>query len=597
MLQHYIGVDVGTESVRACVVDVHGTILSLASKPISRQEIQPNYLTQSSNEIWRAICFCIRKIICDSQVVKDSIIGIGFDATCSLVVLEEVTNKGVAVGPNFDDFEQDIILWMDHRAIDEVNEINSTGHRCLKYVGGKMSIEMQIPKIKWLKNNLPQGKFDKCEFYDLPDFLTYRATGNKCRSFCSTVCKMGLLPLGVDGSTKGWPQDLFEDIGLAELCRREFSKLGGVVSSTASNFLSAGDYVGHLSDEAAADLGLTTKCIVASGLIDAYAGWVGTIAAGITLGSDGQESELASSRLATVAGTSTCHITISKCPHFMDGVWGPYRDALMPGYWVTEGGQSCTGALLAHVLKSHPAYDTLCKLAKNQGISKFDFINNRLEELKEERGAQSVAALGKHLFFYGDYHGNRSPIADPNMRATIIGQSMDVSVDDLAIMTLGACEFIAQQTRQIVEHIKQSGHEITSIYMSGGQCRNLVLIKLLANCTKLPIVLPKYIDAAVVFGSALLGVAASEKYLHGCSDTASVSTIVDQQRITSELKPKQSILWTVMANLTGIGQIIEPSNMLDSEIRLLDQKYEIFLDMIETQKRYRDLVTRAENSV
>ncbi|CDH15547.1 related to Similarity to Mpa43p [Zygosaccharomyces bailii ISA1307] len=521
---YYVGVDVGTGSARACLIDSMGNILSLSEKPIQREELKPGYITQSSKEIWNHICYCVKSVVRDSGVDVDRIHGIGFDATCSLVAVQQGSGEDVGVGPKFENTDQNVILWMDHRAVEETLEINATGDKVLQYVGGQMSIEMEIPKIKWLKNNMPREDFDKCVFYDLADYLTFKATGRGTRSFNSTVCKQGLLPIGVEGSTKGWSESFLNEIGLPELVANDFEKLGGSVhpkdENGRSNFLSAGEYVGALSPEAAADLGLTDHCVVGSGVIDAYAGWVGTVAAQ----TDEEIPELtqcekektgidkATGRLAAVAGTSTCHVALAKDPIFVPGVWGPYRDVMAPGFWCAEGGQSCTGALLAHVLSTHPAYTELEHLSESTTFSKFDYLNSRLESLVQTRNERSVVALAKHLFFYGDYHGNRSPIADPNMRAAIIGQSMDNSVDDLAITYLGACEFIAQQTRQIVETMCKAGHHISSVYMSGGQCRNGLLMRLLADCTGLPIVIPRYIDAAVVFGSALLGAVASESF-------------------------------------------------------------------------------------
>ncbi|QEU62324.1 hypothetical protein KDRO_F02520 [Kluyveromyces lactis] len=514
---YYVGVDVGTGSARACVIDNLGNILSLAERPIQRHELKPNYITQSSQEIWNAICYCVKNVVRDSGVDPRTIHGIGFDATCSLVVVDN-NNEDVGVGPDFTDNLQNIILWMDHRAIEETEEINATGDKCLKYVGGQMSVEMEIPKIKWLKNNIPEKKFAQCKFFDLADYLTFKATGSEIRSYCSTVCKQGLLPLGVEGSKNGWSKEFLQEIGLEELIADDFAKLGGSVTETT--FLSAGECIGTLTEEAAAELGLSTHCVVGSGVIDAYAGWVGTVAArtDVEIPALVKSDEVkhgidrATGRLAAVAGTSTCHIAMSKDPIFVNGVWGPYRDVMAPGFWLAEGGQSCTGALLAHVLTTHPAYAELSQLSDAANVSKFDYLNSRLELLAQQRKASSVVALAKHLFFYGDYHGNRSPIADPSMRAAIIGQSMDNSIDDLSIMYLGACEFIAQQTRQIVEQMCNSGHELAAIFMSGGQCRNGLLMRLLADCTGLPIVIPRYIDAAVVFGSALLGAVASESF-------------------------------------------------------------------------------------
>lgn len=86
-------------------------------------------------------------------------------------------------------------------------------------------------------------------------------------------------------------------------------------------------------------------------MIDAYAGWIGTVGAKVKLSSHELSSEYsitdknqAFSRLAAVAGTSTCHIAMSPEPVFVKGVWGPYRDVLIPGYWMAEGGQSARGS-------------------------------------------------------------------------------------------------------------------------------------------------------------------------------------------------------------------------------------------------------------
>jgi len=91
-----------------------------------------------------------------------------------------------------------------------------------------MSIEMEIPKVLWLKNNMPKKLFDRCKFYDLTDALTHLATGSESRSFCSVVCKQGFVPVGVDGSVKGWQEDFLKEIGLEDLCKDNFKRMGGV---------------------------------------------------------------------------------------------------------------------------------------------------------------------------------------------------------------------------------------------------------------------------------------------------------------------------------------------------------------------------------
>lgn len=111
----------------------------------------------------------------------------------------------------------------------ETKKINATNHKLLKYVGGSMSIEMEIPKVLWLKNNMPAELFERSKFFDLTDALTYMATGNETRSFCSTVCKQGFVPVGVDGSVKGWQDDFIREIGLGDLLEDEYARIGGVI--------------------------------------------------------------------------------------------------------------------------------------------------------------------------------------------------------------------------------------------------------------------------------------------------------------------------------------------------------------------------------
>ncbi|CCD27032.1 putative phosphotransferase NDAI_0J01400 [Naumovozyma dairenensis CBS 421] len=584
-IYYYIGVDVGTGSVRACIIDDLGTIKSQAELSIHRQELKTDCITQSSQEIWRAVCFCVKKVVNELGCTRDQVKGIGFDATCSLVVVDKVTNRGVAVGPDFNDSNQDIILWMDHRALKETKEINSTNDECLKYVGGQMSIEMELPKIKWLKRHMSKDVFARCEFYDLADYLTFKATGRKTRSFCSVVCKQGMVPMGVEGSKLGWSKDFLRNIDLEELTYNDYAKLGGSVSgSHGRNFLTAGEYIAPLNDQAIEELELSKECIVGSGIIDAYAGWLGTVGSGTVdleqLFRVGMANAIG--RLAAVAGTSTCHIVLSKDPIFVPGVWGPYKDTITKGYWCTEGGQSCTGALLQHVLQTHPSYKELEEISEKNGMNKFDYLNTRLAEMAKRSNERSVLCLAKHIFFYGDLHGNRSPLADPSMKGAIVGLSMDTSLDNLAKTYLAACEFIAQQNRQIIEAMCDAGHEISAIYMSGGQCRNSLLMKLLADCSGLSVIIPEYIDSAVVFGAAILGASASKLYqLNGSESDTVINT--------------ENILWSTMNKMTKVGSYIMPVPKDHPDRILLDAKYKIFLDMADRQKRYRAIVDAVED--
>lgn len=187
---------------------------------------------QSTTDIWNCICACVKKIVQDSAVDTSTIKGIGFDATCSLAVFSHDTDEPISVtSPKFDNADgcdRNIILWLDQRPIEETEAINSTNHDLLKYVGGRVGTEMEIPKVLWLKNNMPPELFDRCRFYDLTDALTHLATGTETRSLCSVVSKEGYVPVGIDGSVKGWPEGFLTAIGLGELAEDNFKRIGGV---------------------------------------------------------------------------------------------------------------------------------------------------------------------------------------------------------------------------------------------------------------------------------------------------------------------------------------------------------------------------------
>lgn len=225
---HYVGIDVGTGSARACIVDENGDIKGLASKNIQLWNDKHDYYEQSTTDIWDCICYSVKEAMKKESIDPRSIKGIGFDATCSLSVFSLDTDQPISVTPGFREKERNVILWLDHRPVDEVQKINGTNHNLLRYVGGQMSIEMEMPKVLWLKNNMPPELFATCKFYDLTDALTHLATGSETRSFCSTVCKQGYVPVGVDGSVKGWQEDFLVEIGLKELCENNCKRIGGV---------------------------------------------------------------------------------------------------------------------------------------------------------------------------------------------------------------------------------------------------------------------------------------------------------------------------------------------------------------------------------
>ncbi|MEA2062379.1 MAG: FGGY family carbohydrate kinase, partial [Gemmatimonadota bacterium] len=184
--EYVIGIDAGTGSVRAGIFDLQGQMVSYAQKEIRIWYPQENFVEQSSADIWAAVCHSVTEAIERGNLAPESVIAISFDATCSLVALDG-EDQPVTVSPT-GSREQNVIVWMDHRAVEQARRINSLGHEVLKYVGGSISPEQEPPKLLWLKENLPESWNRAAKFLDLADFLTYRSTGVDVRSLCTTVC-------------------------------------------------------------------------------------------------------------------------------------------------------------------------------------------------------------------------------------------------------------------------------------------------------------------------------------------------------------------------------------------------------------------------
>ncbi len=261
---------------------------------------------------------------------------------------------------------------------------------------------------------------------------------------------------------------------------------------------------------------------------------------------------------------------MSKDPLFVNGVWGPYRDVLIPDFWMAEGGQSATGELMRHMLETHVAYAETQKEALAQSQSIYEWLNDHLRHLAEAASAPSVSFLARHLFLYGDLWGNRSPVSDPNMRGAIVGLSSDRTRNGLALLYYATMEFIALQTRQIIDTMNAAGHSIQSIFMSGSQCQNDVLMGLIATACDVPVLIPQYVSAAVVHGAAMLGAKASSADQHGSTEP----------------------LWSIMSRMSKPARLVSPGTD-EGEKRLLGAKYQVFLDQCRTQQEYRSKIDAA----
>ncbi|EEQ92962.1 FGGY-family pentulose kinase [Brucella intermedia LMG 3301] len=487
MTSYYLGVDVGTGSARAGLFDASGTMLASAKRDITIWREAGSIVEQSSANIWQAVCESVREAVKTANVDPTDIAGIGYDATCSLVVLGE-GGKSLAVGPS-NDPARDIIVWMDHRAVGQAERINATKAKVLDYVGSAISPEMETPKLLWLKENKPETFAAAWQFFDLTDFLTWKSCGSLARSACTVTCKWTYL-----SHEKRWDETFFREVGLGELADENFVRIGTDVRP-------GGESLGGLSEQAAAELGLMPGTAIAAGLIDAHAGGIGTV------GARGPEGRILS-RMAYVFGTSACTMTTTEQPVFVDGVWGPYYSAMVPGLWLNEGGQSAAGAAIDHLIHMHPFAKEAEEQANAQGKGLVDIL---AAEVDARGGSEEAAAIIGDIHVVPEFLGNRAPFADPDARAIIAGLDLDAGIDSLTALYLAGLCGLGYGARQIVEAQKAKGIATDTIVVSGGAARSHLVRQVLADTTGL-VIAASTSPEPVLLGSAMLGAVASGAY-------------------------------------------------------------------------------------
>ena len=505
MRQAFIGVDVGTLSARAGVFDEKGTLLATARHPITVWYEAGSVVEQSSSQIWAACAASVRAAMAEAALPPSAVKGIGFDATCSLVVLDAAANP-LTVSTS-GEARRNIIVWMDHRAIAEARLVNDTHDDVLRYVGGSISPEMEIPKLLWLKRHLPSTYRSGGHFFDLADYLSFRATGSTARSICTLACKWNFL-----AHERRWSERYFERIGLGDLASDSNAKIGNEIVAPGTP-LGTG-----LNESAAHDLGLLEGTPVGASLIDAHAGGVGTIGGREKSG----DSVDICRRLAYIMGTSACIMATTSEPRFVPGVWGPYYSGMVPGFWLNEGGQSAAGAAIDHLIKSHPAYNEAVAAAHAGGMEILEFLERRIVSRVQNPGEAALFARDIHVL--PEFLGNRSPFADPDSRAIVAGMDLDADIGSMERLFVAGLCGLAYGLADVVEAFRSHGVDSDLMVISGGAGRSSLVRQIMADTTGLTVAVPET-QEPVLLGAAMLGAVAGNAYGSIGEAMASMSAI------------------------------------------------------------------------
>ena len=442
-MSYVIGIDGGTESLRATVFDLAGHRVASAVAGYPTRFLSGSRVEQDPEAWWSALGLAVREAVAASGVPASSIQALCAATTCCTVVALDDAARPL----------RPALLWMDVRAEAEARAVLATGDAALAINGagqGPVSAEWMIPKALWLARHEPETFGAAHTICEYQDFLTWRLTGRRAASLDNVSIRWHYR-----SDAGGWPDGLLAALDLGELRAK-----------WPSEVIAPGQAVGRLAARAADHLGLPETVRVVQGGADALIGMIG-----LAVSKPGQ--------LALITGSSHLQFAVGDKPAHVPGLWGTYRDAVYPGRTILEGGQTSTGSIIAWLRR-----------IAGDGLD-LDALN--LEAAKLDPGADGLLVLDH-------FQGNRTPYTDPLSRGAITGLSLHHTAAHLFRAML---EGIGFGTRAIIDRMTQAGSGAAEITAGGGATRSPLWLQIHADTSGLPVVVPEVADAPSL-GAAIL---------------------------------------------------------------------------------------------
>jgi len=482
-----IGVDYGTESGRALLVDIangeevathvtpypHGVIDE--ALPGSRTKLEHDWALQHPDDYLEVLRVSVPEVLRMSGVKPDEVIGIGIDFTACTMMPLDAEGTPLCLQDKWRVHPHSWVkLWKHHAAQDEANRINELaevrGEAFLARYGGRLSSEWMLAKALQILNEAPEIYDEADLFMEAADWVIMQMTGQLVRNSCTAGYK------AVWHKREGFPsEDFFKalDPRLESLAR---TKLRGPI-------VALGSKAGELSDAMAALMGLRPGTAVAVGNIDAHAmvPAVGVVTPG---------------KLVMTMGTSTCHLLLTDEEVLAEGICGVVEDGIVAGYYGYEAGQSAVGDIFAwYVNEAVPDY--VKRLAGEEGISVHEWL---------ERQAASYRPGESGLLALDWWNGNRSVLMDADLTGAIFGLTLQTKPEEIYRALLEATAF---GTRKIIEAFTRSGVAVDELYACGGlPQRNRLLMQIYADVTGREIKIADSTQTAAL-GAAMFGAVAA----------------------------------------------------------------------------------------
>lgn len=518
-----LGLDFGTESVRAILVDASGKQRGLAAcdyasgqitekLPGTDNPLPPRYALQDPADWIESAVEAARSAITQADVDPSEVVGIGVDFTsCTML---PVTREGIPLC-QLDSLRGTPLawpkLWKHHGALDQTERMNSvaTGRQetFLGRYGGIIGLEWFFPKILETAEQAPEIAAAADLWLEAGDWLVWKLVGGTAESLTRSTCQAGYKAMW--SRDEGYPsQEYFAAVHpyLADVVA---NRLPGVMRSP-------GESAGGLTPEMAERLGLIVGTPVSTAIIDAHAAVPGVGAAD-------------PATLVMVLGTSSCHMLNATRLVDIPGVAGVVEGGILPGLFGYETGQAAVGDAFAWLLRL---------------LNLDDFEDLSHAAMKLPPGADGVCCV--------DWmNGCRTPLMDGGVRGAFAGLGLEHGPAHLYLSLMEASAF---GLRWIVELLSDGGVPIDRLIATGGlPHHNRAFVEVYADVLGMPIEIHPSTQGPAV-GAAVLGMIAAGQ------DKSGLATVSDAALAMAGASQTDSV-------------IIEPRPQRHRAYQSLYQKY------------------------
>lgn len=484
--KYAIGLDYGTQSGRAVLVDVSNGEVIAQSTQVYTHGVMEEYLPDGTKlgmdwaiehptDYLEVLRETIPAVLAEAKVSADDVIGVGIDFTACTMLPVDKDGTPLCFYEEYKSVPHAWLkLWKHHAAQEQANRLNQIaeerGEEFLSRYGGKISSEWMIPKIMQIVEEAPEI-YDRADrFMEAADWVILQLTGVEARNSCTAGYK------AMWHKKDGYPsKDFFKAL---------HPKLENVVEEKLStNILPQGAKAGEITELAASLTGLKVGTAVAVANVDAH---VAVPAVGIT----------EPNKLLMIIGTSTCDILCGTEEKIVPGMCGVVEDGVLPGFFGYEAGQSCVGDHFEWFVKNCVP-QSYHEEAATAGKNIHTFLTEKASALKV--GESGLLALDW-------WNGNRSVLVDVDLTGMMLGMTLTTKPEE---MYRALIEATAYGKRIIIETFENAGVPIDELYACGGiSKKNAMMMQIYADVTNKEIFIGAS-DQTPALGSAMFGAVAA----------------------------------------------------------------------------------------